>query len=683
MHNVASEYMKKLSVIIPVYNAERYFSVCLSSVARQTFRDYELIVVDDGSTDSSQTVFYEKKSSFPSVKYVKQLNFGSGVARNEGLRLASGKYVMFLDADDMLCSENVFEDMVRRADETDCEFLIAHAQGLSRTGEDKGMLEWVLRADFVPCRDVFAGCEVGENLYSICGAVPWAKLFRMDFIRRNDLKFPLLRRSEDFPFVQLALSYASRIAVLDKPVVVHRDGVTSSLENRKDVYPCSFIEAESWFREELEKRRLPKVFLAAARKRAEKRALYNVSSMKTLEGLRSVYEGIRAFPQIYRDACASCADKSSGGWLEAVFTSMSFRRWLSDAGKGKLVGLTLRLGTVNKWRRCFLWAFAALSCIATLILAFSFLKDQSLFSVRHVRGEDVDFLGVDGASNVTLTLNEVSSSFCEKVRDDDGESRQEEVLCDSDDQGEPDGTSVREFCRNLLTLAEYGDIEDATLEEQSQCFLGVGADDALSRAGSALCRLMLSPDVTDRIATVYTVAVLCQNDDAVQDIAFVEADEVEDGENSHDTEEESASVFCAVAEDVDLDDDNSDDDLEQRMVRALISAGLSDPESDVRDVAFWALSKLPEEDRTFLSLQLLGNDDDQLKVWALDATMDKDDEFSLTFNFHALASDNDEIRKIAQENLLKKTGLSFASSEIAFEWYEMMLTGEGNGSESD
>lgn len=91
-----------ITVIIPIYNSERYLHRCLSSVIAQTYRDLEIIVVDDGSTDTSLLISYEYASIDERVIVISKNNGGVSSARNEGLRNASGEYVMFLDSDDYM-----------------------------------------------------------------------------------------------------------------------------------------------------------------------------------------------------------------------------------------------------------------------------------------------------------------------------------------------------------------------------------------------------------------------------------------------------------------------------------------------------------------------------------------------------------------------------------------------------
>ena len=92
----------KISVIIPVYNAEKYISQCLDSVVNQTFKDFEIICVNDGTKDDSAHILYSYAFKYPNIRILNQKNQGSSVARNTGMEMAKGEYIYFMDADDYI-----------------------------------------------------------------------------------------------------------------------------------------------------------------------------------------------------------------------------------------------------------------------------------------------------------------------------------------------------------------------------------------------------------------------------------------------------------------------------------------------------------------------------------------------------------------------------------------------------
>ena len=115
--------MIKLSIIIPVYNVEKYIPVCLESIINQPFKDLEIICVNDGSSDNSLSVLQSYKEKDNRITIIDKKNEGSGVARNTALAIAKGDYVYFVDGDDWL-EDNALEKVVSKADELDTDILI-------------------------------------------------------------------------------------------------------------------------------------------------------------------------------------------------------------------------------------------------------------------------------------------------------------------------------------------------------------------------------------------------------------------------------------------------------------------------------------------------------------------------------------------------------------------------------
>lgn len=103
--------MEKVSIIIPVYNAEKYLNKCLDSVVNQTYQNIEIILVDDGSTDTSSKICEEYQNKHQNIEYKKTKNSGVSNARNTGLKMATGKYIFFLDSDDYL-EENSIQELM-------------------------------------------------------------------------------------------------------------------------------------------------------------------------------------------------------------------------------------------------------------------------------------------------------------------------------------------------------------------------------------------------------------------------------------------------------------------------------------------------------------------------------------------------------------------------------------------
>ena len=254
----------KVSVVMPVFNVQLYLSEALASVLMQKeIPEIEVVCIDDGSTDDSAEIleFWEKRD--PRLHVVRQKNQGAGVARNAGLDVAKGEYIFFLDADDRLSSGTALRQAYEQAQEDNLDILLADGSIIGESGELERHAAYLCRK-LVPEERVFVPDALGADLYIIAPMAPCAKLFRRKFIEEKNLRFPALKRSEDFPMVQLALSLAERLGVMAQPLCCRRTGVATSLESTKDEAPLAFAEAERLFRLCLKERGLVDRFVRAA-----------------------------------------------------------------------------------------------------------------------------------------------------------------------------------------------------------------------------------------------------------------------------------------------------------------------------------------------------------------------------------------------------------------------------------
>ncbi len=296
----------KVSIIIPAFNAARWIRDAVDSVRAQDFKDWELIVVDDGSTDETCAIVDGIASADGRVSVVHQQNAGPGVARNSGIDHSRGDYLLFLDSDDQLASPSILSSMVQRAGESGCDVLLARARKIGLHGELGSELAWCLRKDLLPTRDVFSPEDVGASLFFAAGPVPWGKFYRRELVEREKLRFPSLSRSEDFPFVQTALACSGKIAVYDGVMVLHRTGRMDSLENTKDATPLIFAEAEQIFFKMLEERGIWQKFSLAAKARALLRLTYNVENMHSGEAVEGVVAQLERLLDRYRLPAGFC-----------------------------------------------------------------------------------------------------------------------------------------------------------------------------------------------------------------------------------------------------------------------------------------------------------------------------------------------------------------------------------------
>lgn len=209
----------EISIIIPVYNAEKYLKECLDSVLAQTVKEKEIICIDDGSTDNSGSILQQYQDNYREIKVLYQENQGSGAARNEGLRVARGAYVCFLDADDYYLDSMALEKMIRTCKDRKAEICgsllnIKAEWDQTEKREELYRLEWEGHPDGIELNYLEYQDDYHYTTY----------IFDMQMINDNNICFPLYRRYQDPPFLLKAMLTAGKIWILPVELYCHRLG---------------------------------------------------------------------------------------------------------------------------------------------------------------------------------------------------------------------------------------------------------------------------------------------------------------------------------------------------------------------------------------------------------------------------------------------------------------------------
>lgn len=200
----------KISVIIPVYNREKYIEKCLNSVLSQTLREIEIICVDDGSTDGTYDLLQGYSEKYNNVIVLHQENQGSGPARNRGIECAQGKYICFMDSDDYYAQDSALEYLYINAERNCASVCRGNILSVRENGETKRLLPWFTEKEMRLFK------EDGDIFYYGC------YIFSSRLIRENDIMFPTYRRFQDPPFLLKAMLYAQSYYVIDEPIYVYR-----------------------------------------------------------------------------------------------------------------------------------------------------------------------------------------------------------------------------------------------------------------------------------------------------------------------------------------------------------------------------------------------------------------------------------------------------------------------------
>jgi len=237
-----------VSIIIPVYNVEDYLRESLDGIVNQAYKNLEILCIDDGSTDSSPEILAEYASRDGRIHVIHQENGGVATARNAGLDHASGKYISFLDADDVF-ELSLFEDVVPHALKTMSDICVYQSDNFSDDFNDRNFNGHAFNEPLIPDKKVFSLRDVPRHAFSVFHGAPWDKLFLADFIKRKQLRFHNTKAASDARFVHFALAVADRISVVPKVLVHYRAYRGGALTKHRDYQ--SFFRSYMGLREDL------------------------------------------------------------------------------------------------------------------------------------------------------------------------------------------------------------------------------------------------------------------------------------------------------------------------------------------------------------------------------------------------------------------------------------------------
>lgn len=271
-----------VSIIVPVYNCEEYLRQCLDSLLGQTVSDIELICVDDGSTDSAPRILAEYAAADDRMRVITQENSGPGYARNVGMDVASGEYLLFFDCDDW-CEPDLLERACDRARRTQADLVALPYHAFDQRVGQAFSVSWALLPEKYP-PEVCSWRDNPDWLFRAFQNFPWNKLLLTSFVRENGLRFQEdIRLTEDLMFSAPALVRARRMTFLPDVLVYHREGTNKNAMSSKDLHPLDFIEAFRSLKRFLEDEGVYDELRIAYENWAIDGIIYNVSTLNTYE----------------------------------------------------------------------------------------------------------------------------------------------------------------------------------------------------------------------------------------------------------------------------------------------------------------------------------------------------------------------------------------------------------------
>ena len=231
----------KVSIVIPIYNVERYLRQCLDSVVNQTLKDIEIICVDDGSTDSSPDIIKEYVDKDPRVKVITKPNSGYGNSMNRGFDMAEGEYIGIVESDDY-AELNMFERLYEIASKNDLDVIKSSFYFYYSVPKEKNeKMEIVSKVregvTFCPSRDFKAPMEMVE-FFNIKPSI-WSAIYRKDFIREHNIRFLETPGAafQDSSFNFKVMSLAQRVQLTREAFLHYRqDNESSSINSPGKVF---------------------------------------------------------------------------------------------------------------------------------------------------------------------------------------------------------------------------------------------------------------------------------------------------------------------------------------------------------------------------------------------------------------------------------------------------------------
>lgn len=233
----------KISIIVPVYNTEKYLTDTLNSLINQTLQEIEIICVNDGSQDNSLKILNSFKEKDRRIKIINQPNKGQSASRNVGLEAACGEYTGFLDSDDTACLD-MFEKLYKKAkhldsDITMCSITVYNEATGETNNNDPYMSLDIFPDDFTDKNFSYQDCI--DFLFRVC-VTPWNKIYKTTFLKDNNIRFIEGLNFEDNVFWLSAMLAAEKMSMVKEPLIIYRRNSQTSYTTHSDLKKLDFFK---------------------------------------------------------------------------------------------------------------------------------------------------------------------------------------------------------------------------------------------------------------------------------------------------------------------------------------------------------------------------------------------------------------------------------------------------------
>lgn len=283
-----------VSIIVPVYNVEKYIEQCLQSIFNQSYKNIEVIIVNDGSTDNSKSIIKKFCNKYKNIIYIEQKNQGLSMARNRGLKEAKGNYIAFVDSDDYI-DRNYIQDMYNEAIEKDSDIVIC---GYSKVCDNGTVIENDLCGG--KKQGLYSGKDVAEAMLDIeIKGYAWNKLYKNNYNFRESMKFEKDKKIEDYYPVFRTIVSSQKVSIIKKSLYNYRQRETSIVNNSNNQLVNDFFYACSKIIDLAEKLNLKKEKIEFFKGNCYKLTMLNYMDLNSDKGFKLYFDFKRLGYDIY------------------------------------------------------------------------------------------------------------------------------------------------------------------------------------------------------------------------------------------------------------------------------------------------------------------------------------------------------------------------------------------------
>ena len=394
-----------VSIVMPTYNAAEYLPDTLAGLTKQTFTDFEIIFVDDGSEDETVSILQDFAAQDCRAMVLEQAHQFAGAARNLGMQHARGKYLLFLDGDDFFLPQ-MLEKSVEKAEQTEADICVFRANRINHVTGEVSEMPWMMKTDKCPEEETFSIQTNAKHIYEFTSPAPWNKLYRSAFVKKYGLTFQETMRSNDVAFVLTSLALADKITIINEALLMYRFNNPNSLQGANDQKPDCFYEAMKELKNRLVKYGVYEQAKPAFLNYVVEVSFYNLMTLKNAFSYEKTFAlirddifenfGIKDLPDDYFYAYSRTADRRNDILSLSMYDF--FKKWAKRGNRvpedmyGRTAAaVTEKGGTIEPNPR------PKISVIMPCLNSMEYM-DECLSSVLAQTLKDIEIICVDAGS---------------------------------------------------------------------------------------------------------------------------------------------------------------------------------------------------------------------------------------------------------------------------------------------